>query len=93
MALRPISTAPKADDFTPLQEHQAQTPSTFFGGKPVLYARQAGLTLSAQASKIFADPVFSKFTTTPGDQPEDVLIKDVELWANSEYVVTNPPPF
>ena len=26
-----VSTAPKTDDFTPLSEHQAQTPSTFFG--------------------------------------------------------------
>jgi len=26
------------DDFTPLPEHEAQTPSTFFGAKPVLHA-------------------------------------------------------
>lgn len=86
MALRHVSTAPTADDFTPLQEHQAQTPTTFFGGKPVLYAQQAGLTLSVQASKLPTHAVFEKFTTVAGDQTDDVLIQHVELWASSECV-------
>ena len=89
LALRHVSSSPKADDFTPLQEHQAQTPSTFFGGKPVLYAHQAGLTLSAQASRLSADHIFNKFTTAPSDQAGDVLIKDVELWGTSEYAPTS----
>jgi hypothetical protein len=91
LALRHVSSSPKADDFTPLQEHQAQTPSTFFGGKPVLYAHQAGLTLSAQASRLSADHIFNKFTTAPSDQAGDVLIKDVELWGTSEYALISFP--
>ncbi|KAF2702815.1 hypothetical protein K504DRAFT_508621 [Pleomassaria siparia CBS 279.74] len=87
MALRHVNSAPKADDFTPLQEHQAQTPSTFFGGKPVLYEHQAGLTLSVQTNALPENHIFNKFTTVPGDQAEDVLINDVELWANSEDLV------
>ena len=50
MAIRHLDAAPKAEDFTPLEEHQQQTPATFFGSKPVLYARYAGLTLTAPAS-------------------------------------------
>jgi nucleotide-sensitive chloride channel 1A len=33
-----LPTIPSPDEFTPLAEHQSQTPSTFFGAKPVLYA-------------------------------------------------------
>ncbi|KAK4501960.1 hypothetical protein PRZ48_007770 [Zasmidium cellare] len=32
-----ITTAPAVADFTPLSEHQAQTPGTFFGSRPVLH--------------------------------------------------------
>ncbi|KAK7745172.1 hypothetical protein SLS62_009885 [Diatrype stigma] len=37
-----VKTCPSADgDFNPLNEYQAQTPETFFGGKPVLYYHDA----------------------------------------------------
>lgn len=82
MALRVLTTAPKSEDFTPLQEHQEQTPSTFFDSKPVLYAHYSGLTLSAPASQLQSELVFSKFTSeTEGD---DALVKDVSVWVNSE---------
>lgn len=37
MELETINSAPSFDDFTPLSEHQSQTPGTFFGGNPVLH--------------------------------------------------------
>ncbi|KAF2095845.1 hypothetical protein NA57DRAFT_78622 [Rhizodiscina lignyota] len=37
MDIESITSAPSLDDFTPLDDHQSQTPSTFFGGKPVLH--------------------------------------------------------
>lgn len=82
MSIRHLATAPLASDFTPLQEHQEQTPATFFGAKPVTYAHYSGVTLSAPASQLQEDPVFAKFgTTTDGD---DTLIKHVDLWVTSE---------
>jgi nucleotide-sensitive chloride channel 1A len=82
MAIRHLDTQPKTEDFTPLAEHQQQTPSTFFGAKPVVYARYAGLTLSAPALQLQQDAAFFRFNTeTEGD---DALIKDVEIWVNSE---------
>jgi hypothetical protein len=84
MALRHLNTAPKAQDFTPLQEHQEQTPSTFFGAKPVLYSHYADLTLSASASKLEEDVAFAKFKPERDGDSEDVLIKDIEIWVNSE---------
>jgi len=87
MALRALSTSPKSADFTPLQEHQEQTPSTFFGAKPVLYAKQDSLTLSVLESKLRQDPVFSKFHSERDGEGQDALIKGVEVWVNSEYAL------
>lgn len=82
MAIRHVATAPQASDFTPLQEHQEQTPETFFGAKPVTYANYSGVTLSAPASQLHEDPVFARFsTTTDGD---DTLIQHVDIWVTSE---------
>jgi nucleotide-sensitive chloride channel 1A len=83
MALRHITTSPKTEDYTPLQEHQEQTPTTFFGSKAVLYAHYSDLTLSAPASKLSIDSAFSAFKTTPEEGSEDALIKDVEIWVAS----------
>jgi nucleotide-sensitive chloride channel 1A len=82
MAIRHLDTAPKIEDFTPLQEHQEQTPTTFFGSKPVVYARHAGLTLVAPASQLQQDAAFFRFNTEA--QGDDVLIKDVEIWVHAE---------
>ncbi|KAF3053985.1 hypothetical protein E8E11_003548 [Didymella keratinophila] len=85
MSIRHLDSAPQATDFTPLQEHQEQTPTTFFGAKPVTYANYSGVTLSAPASQLQDDPVFAKFsTTTDGD---DTLIKDVDIWVTSESFI------
>ena len=84
MALRHLATAPKSDDFTPLQEHQQQTPSSFYGAKPVLYAQYNGLTLSAPASQLQQDVAFSKFSSE-SEGGEDALVKDVAIWVSSEY--------
>ncbi|KAF1928259.1 uncharacterized protein M421DRAFT_420805 [Didymella exigua CBS 183.55] len=93
MSIRHVNTAPQASDFTPLHEHQEQTPTTFFGAKPVTYASYSGVTLSAPVSQLQEDPVFAKFgTTTDGD---DTLIKDVDIWVTSESLIlfqTGPTP-
>jgi nucleotide-sensitive chloride channel 1A len=87
MALRHLTTPPKADDFTPLQEHQEQTPTTFFGAKPVLYAHQSALTLVAPVGQLQTDPIFSKFSHNGSGHPgQDEQVRDVEIWVTSECV-------
>ncbi|KAL5117461.1 hypothetical protein ACEQ8H_004626 [Pleosporales sp. CAS-2024a] len=85
MAIQHVDTQPKAEDYTPLEEHQQQTPSTFFGAKPVVYAHCVGLTLSVPASQLQQDDAFSKFNTE--QEGEEALIKDVEIWVNSEDLI------
>lgn len=85
------STPPSDDDFTPLQEHQEMTPSTFFGGKPVLYSHQGGLAFSAPKDKLKSHPNFGNLhTETEGADEGDVLVRDVEVWVNSKYAVSSP---
>jgi nucleotide-sensitive chloride channel 1A len=88
MSIRHVNTAPEASAFTPLQEHQEQTPTTFFGAKPVSYANYSGVTLSAPASQLQEDAAFAKFTTTTDG--DDTLIKDVDIWVTSEYGTQSP---
>ena len=84
MALRVVSSSPKPEDFTPLSDHQSETPTTFFGGKPVLYAHHAGLTLSIPRSKLQDNPAIAKFAVAPDfTDPENAIIKDIEVWVNS----------
>jgi nucleotide-sensitive chloride channel 1A len=89
MALRQLSTPPRAEDFTPLQEHQEQTPTTFFGAKPVLYAHQSGLTLTTRVGQLQEDATFAKFSAHRNAEGQDDLVPDVEIWVNSECVETS----
>jgi nucleotide-sensitive chloride channel 1A len=84
MALRHLSASPKEDEFTPLHEHQEQTPSTFFGSKPVLHAHYSNLTLAIPTNKLQSDPAIAKFSaTTSEDSAEESLVRDVEIWVTS----------
>ncbi|KAF1996978.1 hypothetical protein P154DRAFT_300144 [Amniculicola lignicola CBS 123094] len=77
-----VSTPPKADDFTPLEEHQTQTPATFFDGKPVLYAHYAGLTLAIEETRLSASPAIKQFASSTEDG--HALVKNVEIWVTSK---------
>lgn len=83
MAFRHLDAAPKAEDFTPLQEHQEQTPSTFFGSKPVLYARYSDLTLAIPSASLQADPV-AGFSAVNDVDAGHSLAGHVEIWVTSK---------
>lgn len=82
MALRHLDTAPKTEDFTPLQEHQEQTPTTFFGANSILHAHYSGLTLSCSEAQLQQDAVFAKFSAE--QDGEDSLVKNIDIWVTSE---------
>jgi hypothetical protein len=53
-----IRSAPALDSFTSLEDHQSQTPASFYGAKPVLHhhiVRAGVLIINDQRSKL---PVF-----------------------------------
>ncbi len=82
MAMQHIDTAPEPNSFTPLREHEQQTPTTFFGAKPVLYAHYSGLTLSAPAGQLDQDATFAKFSSE--QEGDNSLVNNVDIWVNSE---------
>ncbi|KAI1482969.1 hypothetical protein K445DRAFT_26445 [Daldinia sp. EC12] len=56
-----IRTCPSADnDFQPLSEYQAQTPDTFFDGKPVLYYHDENVKAWVSKEQYEALYIFSK---------------------------------
>jgi len=85
MSLQHLDSAPKADDFTPLSEHQSQTPTSFFGAKPVLHAHYERMTLVIAADQLKQDAAFSKFSSKR--EGEEDLVEGVDIWVSSENVV------
>lgn len=75
-AMERITAAPSViDDFTPLFEHQAQTPGTFFGAKPVLH-------LHAISAISAADHPDLRRLETPVDTY--VTSRTLILWSSSQ---------
>lgn len=92
-----ITEKPSEEAFTPLSEHQGQTPGTFFGGKPVLhhYCPSAKLLINAdrlQLSPILANlqnNVQSGTQSNGSDRPESrdvVVIDNLDIWVTSQSV-------
>ena len=90
-----IHSPPALDSFTTLTEHQSQTPTSFYGAKPVLHYHGTGVTvLIAQdhASKlpIFAaidHPGANASPPVDGSEPAPNVTETVDAFVSSEYVL------
>ncbi|KAI9853780.1 MAG: hypothetical protein M1824_000890 [Vezdaea acicularis] len=58
MPVEVIHKAPDAESFTPLSQHQSQTPESFFDGKPVLHYHTAGAVAVIPEDQTNLLPVF-----------------------------------
>ncbi|KAF4555125.1 LOT5-like protein [Elsinoe fawcettii] len=65
MALEALSIAPSKEDFQALEEYQASTPATFFGGKPVLHYHNPSCTLTVSTSALASTALSNLAATTP----------------------------
>ncbi|PKS10706.1 hypothetical protein jhhlp_002463 [Lomentospora prolificans] len=88
-----IRSPPSEADFTPLSEYQAQTPETFFGGKPVLYYHATGAKSFVSKDQCGTLPVFPTDSSALPSGPEaaalgvgaeDVTEQKLDIWVNSE---------
>lgn len=87
-----IRTPPSEADFTPLPEYQAQTPETFFGGKPVLHSRTDGARCWVPRAQIGGLPVFPADCASAPSGPEgavansseELVEQKLDIWVNSE---------
>jgi chloride channel, nucleotide-sensitive, 1A len=77
-----IHAAPPLDSFTALADHQAQTPTSFYGAKPVLYYHATGIRALAARSQLSKLPIFAAVVEGQADGTEEA-----EARANSVEVV------
>ncbi|KAF1813897.1 hypothetical protein P152DRAFT_472691 [Eremomyces bilateralis CBS 781.70] len=100
-----INASPSAEEFTPLTEHQSQTPVAFYGSKPVLHYSSSGAVVLIPQSVLFKfdqfaalnDGVSSVSPVANGDAQngttEDVetRIQDLDIWVTSESLIIWAP--
>ena len=85
-----IRTPPSERDFTPLAEYQAQTPNTFFGGKPVLHSQIAGAKSWLPKAQRGSLPVFPADCASAPSGPvgavasgaEELVEQVLDVWVN-----------
>jgi nucleotide-sensitive chloride channel 1A len=98
-----IRTAPSLEAFTALADHQAQTPTTFYGAKPVLHYHATGTRALASRDQLSKLPIFpegadgqseSRLTETEAEAgaPERLVVEVVDAFISSEYVLCVPLP-
>lgn len=92
-----IHSAPAIDSFTALADHQSQTPTSFYGAKPVLHYHGVGVRALISHGQVSKLPIF----TSSSDQqsastgveagegsPEAASkIEIVDAFVSSEYVI------
>lgn len=86
MAFELVTQAPKHEDFTQLSEHQAQTPTTFFGARPVLHHYSADAKLVVRRSEYDEHDVLRQIHTSTDSETEDVVLV-VDVWITSRYTL------
>ncbi|KAF2140229.1 uncharacterized protein K452DRAFT_252932 [Aplosporella prunicola CBS 121167] len=96
MTLEILNSAPDASAFTPLEEHQSQTPGTFFGGKPVLHLHSTNAQLLVSARDLEAQSAFPDLRATiptngaqaNGDAADEQLaIPGIDVWVTSQRLI------
>ena len=90
MAYEVVSTAPKTADFTPLTEHQEQTPGSFFAGRPVLHLHCPSATVKSSKRDLASQSDFAALyegdVSNIADQDAEVSISNVDVWVTSRYI-------
>lgn len=84
-----IYSPPALDSFTPLAEHQSQTPASFYGAKPVLHYHCEGLRAVAPSHAASVLPIFRREATStqPREAVDDENITEtVDAFISSEWV-------
>ncbi|KAF2232852.1 hypothetical protein EV356DRAFT_534357 [Viridothelium virens] len=107
MAVNIVHSAPAIENFTPLAEHQEQTPETFFGGKPVLHFHSTDAQLLIEKEALEANEAFSRLysaqheptragASVNGDAAANathtqITVPDIDIWVTSENFILYSP--
>jgi len=91
MALEITEKLPALEDFALLSEHQQQTPSSFFGGKPVLHLRCPSAKVKISSEDLAGQSAIAQLrseTSRNGgvaESAEQVTIDNLDVWVTSRY--------
>ncbi|KAL0943422.1 uncharacterized protein CTRU02_201308 [Colletotrichum truncatum] len=90
-----IRSPPAVGDYIPIEEHQSQTPETFFGGKPVLHYHLEGAKAWIPASQKGSLAVFPADASTTATAPEGTTLRELgeELTEQQVSVFVNSENF
>jgi hypothetical protein len=97
MSLSTVRSPFALGDYTPIADHQEQTPASFYDGKPVLYyhatAAKAWIPASQGGKLPFFPTDFTSAPTAPESSALDAMREEhveqkVDLFVNSQYAHT-----
>lgn len=86
-----IHSPPALDSFTTLAEHQSQTPTSFYGAKPVLHYHGTGVRALISQDQVSKLPIFSSSdaqqqeTEEGGEAAATPKVESVDAFVSSEY--------
>ncbi|TVY18761.1 hypothetical protein LARI1_G002905 [Lachnellula arida] len=87
-----IHAAPALDSYTALADHQAQTPTSFFGPKPVLHYHATGTLALAARSHLSKLPIFPALPADGGEaEAQANSVETVEAFVSSENLILFNP--
>jgi hypothetical protein len=81
-----IETAPTVDSFTRLEEHQQQTPYSFFGGPAILHLHCSDAKVLVSRQSLGEHALLQSLLPSqdsPQDSDEEVVISNVQVWVSS----------
>jgi nucleotide-sensitive chloride channel 1A len=88
-----IHSAPPLDSFTPLADHQSQTPEVFYGAKPVLHYHAVGARALISRDQISKLPIFSQrpdgqvapeAAVVESEGPNSIIAEVIDAYISSE---------
>jgi nucleotide-sensitive chloride channel 1A len=92
-----IHSLPALDSFTALADHQSQTPTSFYGAKPVLHYHGVGVRALISQSQLSKLPIFTSSTDQQptsasveageGSLEVTTKVEIVDAFVSSEYVM------
>ncbi|KAJ5737657.1 uncharacterized protein N7483_002782 [Penicillium malachiteum] len=99
--MEPLRSAPEADAFVPIAEHQARTPSSFYSGPPVLHYHSQRCKIVILERDLLANPALNALraqATTNGTaavdedaEDKEIAIEGVDTWVGSEKFLLYSP--
>ncbi|GAB1733967.1 hypothetical protein NU195Hw_g822t1 [Hortaea werneckii] len=85
-----VTQKPHVEDFTPLDQHQEQTPQSFFAAKPVLHLQSPRATVAISKEDAEKNADFGHLASRE-EEAESISFKDIDVWVTSRYLVLWSP--